>query len=428
MILIPVYMIKKTTLENSLRVITKKLESTNALTVLIFVASGSRYETKQNNGISHFLEHMFFKGGLRFKNTKEVSGAIDGIGGDFNAFTGKEYVGYYVKLAKDKFSVAIDVLSDMMMNAQFDSSEIDKERGVIMEELNMYQDTPMYQAGWDFEKLLYGDQPLGWDQIGTKELIKNVTREDFKKFQEDLYTPENIVISVAGNIEHDEVVDVIKKAFPLEKRTKKYECLPVEKFDPTSPVYLVNKKTEQAHLVCGVEGFADNHPLKYAKKLLAVILGGNMSSRMFLNVREEKGLAYYISTSTEFFMDTGTLSTRAGVDVNRIPLAIEAIIAQYNEIAKNKVPESELQKAKDYVKGKMVLKLEDTEEYAYMIAYQELFEGKMLSLEEIYQKIDAVTVDDVFKVASELLKPERYRVALIGPFEDVSLLEKALLS
>src|SRR3989338_5852699 len=173
-------MFNKTTLDNGLRVITKKLEGTNAVTVLIFVAAGSRYENKKNNGIAHFLEHMFFKGGKRYKNTKEVSGTIDGIGGDFNAFTGKEYVGYYVKLAWEKMDTAMDVLSDMMMNATFNPVEIDKERGVILEELNMYQDTPMYQVGWNFEGLVFGDQPIGWDQIGTKELIRTVTRDDFK--------------------------------------------------------------------------------------------------------------------------------------------------------------------------------------------------------------------------------------------------------
>jgi len=419
-------MLNKTTLDNGLRVVTKKLESTNAVTVLIFVGAGSRYETKENNGIAHFLEHMFFKGGERYTNTKEVSGAIDGIGGSFNAFTGKEYVGYYVKVARDKMDTAMDVLSDMMMNATFDPAEIDKERGVIMEELNMYQDTPMYQVGWNFEELLFGDQPLGWDQIGTKELIRTVTRDDFKKYQEDLYTPENIVVVVSGNVEHDEIVDKVGKMFPFNDGARAYDALPIEDFTADSKVHAVNKKTEQAHIVCGFKGYSNSHPDKYAKKLLAIILGGNMSSRMFLNVREEKGLSYYIQTSTDFFKDTGVISTRAGVDVNRIALAVEAIIEEYKTILGEEVPEAELQKAKDYIKGKMTLKLEDTEEYAYFIAQQELLKDEIKSVEEIYAEIDKVTTADIQRVAKDLFKEDNLRLALIGPCEDKKKYEEVL--
>lgn len=419
-------MLNKTILPNGLRVVTKKLEGTAAVTVLIFVAAGSRYENKKNNGIAHFLEHMFFKGGEKYKNTKEVSGTIDGIGGDFNAFTGKEYVGYYVKVAKEKMDTAIDVLSDMMMHATFDPVEIDKERGVILEELNMYQDTPMYQVGWNFEELLFGDQPLGWDQIGTKELIRTVTRDNFKKYQADLYTPDNVVITVAGNIEHDDIVEKVKKMFPFEAGKRAYDPLPVEAASNAKKVHVVNKKTEQAHIVCGFEGYHNDHPDKYAKKLLAVILGGNMSSRMFLHVREQKGLSYYIRTQTDFYKDTGAISTSAGVDVNRIKLAVEAIIEEYKNIANSDVPPEELQKAKDYLKGKMTLKLEDTEEYAYLVAQQELLQNEIKTLEELFAKIDAVTVADIRRVASDLFKEDKLRLALIGPCEDPKEFENVL--
>lgn len=419
-------MLNKTILPNGLRVVTKKLEGTAAVTVLIFVAAGSRYENKKNNGIAHFLEHMFFKGGEKYKNTKEVSGTIDGIGGDFNAFTGKEYVGYYVKVAKEKMDTAIDVLSDMMMHATFDPVEIDKERGVILEELNMYQDTPMYQVGWNFEELLFGDQPLGWDQIGTKDLIRTVVRDDFKKYQADLYTPDNVVITVAGNIEHDDIVEKVKKMFPFEAGKRAYDPLPVEAVSNAKKVHVVNKKTEQAHIVCGFVGYHNDHPDKYAKKLLAVILGGNMSSRMFLHVREQKGLSYYIRTQTDFYKDTGAISTSAGVDVNRIKLAVEAIIEEYKNIANSDVPPEELQKAKDYLKGKMTLKLEDTEEYAYLVAQQELLQNEIKTLEELFAKIDAVTVADIRRVASDLFKEDKLRLALIGPCDDPKEFEKVL--
>lgn len=419
-------MLNKTTLDNGLRIVTKKLESTNAVTVLIFVGAGSRYETKENNGIAHFLEHMFFKGGEKYKNTKEVSGTIDGIGGDFNAFTGKEYVGYYVKVARDNMDTAIDVLSDMMMKAAFDPAEIDKERGVILEELNMYQDTPMYQVGWNFEQLLYGDQPLGWDQIGTKELIRTVTQEDFRKYQSDLYTPENVVVVVSGNVEHDDIVAQISEKFPFAEGTRAYDPLPIDPLPKGEKVHAVNKKTEQAHIVCGFEGYDNSHDDKFAKKLLAVILGGNMSSRMFLNVREAKGLSYYIQTSTDFYKDTGVISTRAGVDVNRIKLAVEAIIEEYRRMTEEDVEEEELQKAKNYLKGKMTLRLEDTEEYAYLVAQQELLKGEVKSVDEIFAEIDKVTVADIRRVAEDLFKEDKLRLALIGPCEDKKEFEEAL--
>jgi len=419
-------MFNKTTLDNGLRVITKKLEGTNAVTVLIFVAAGSRYENKKNNGIAHFLEHMFFKGGKRYKNTKEVSGTIDGIGGDFNAFTGKEYVGYYVKVAREKMDTAMDVLSDMMMNATFNPVEIDKERGVILEELNMYQDTPMYQVGWNFEGLVFGDQPIGWDQIGTKELIRTVTRDDFKRYQRDLYTPDNVVITVTGNIEHDEIVEIIKKMLPFSDGKRAYEPLPFKPVGVLKKTHIVNKKTEQAHIVCGFEAYHNDHPDKYAEKLLAVILGGNMSSRMFLHVREQKGLSYYIKTSTDFYKDTGVISTGAGVDVNRIKLAVEAIIEEYKSITEEDVPAGELKKAKDYLKGKMTLRLEDTEEYAYLIAQQELLQNEVKTLEEIFAEIDKVTAAQVRRVAVDLFKEDKFRLALIGPCENPKELEDAL--
>lgn len=213
-------MYKKTILPNGLRVITQSLEKTQAVTVLILVGAGSRYETKDINGLSHFLEHMFFKGAKKYKNTKEVSEAIDGVGGEFNAFTGKEYVGYYVKVASKHMDVALDVLSDMLLHSKFDPEEIDRERGVIMEEYNMYQDTPMQQIGWDFERLIYGDQPMGWDQVGTKETIHSLQRENFVDYQDKLYSSDNIVISVAGNVDHDDLVKKITDLFPMEKKRK----------------------------------------------------------------------------------------------------------------------------------------------------------------------------------------------------------------
>lgn len=419
-------MYQKTTLDNGLRVVTETLGSTKSVTVLILVGAGSRYETKELNGIAHFLEHMFFKGAEKYKNTKEVSEAIDSVGGEFNAFTGKEYVGYYVKVAAESFNVAIDVLADMLMHSKFDPTEIDKERGVIMEEYNMYQDTPMYQIGWNFERLLYGDQPLGWDQVGTKELIMGVTQQDFRDYQDKFYVPRNTVISVAGNIGHDEVVDAVKKHFPMEDRPKANEFLPLAGLTTDQKVYIQEKKTEQAHVSIGFPAYPEGHKDHWALKLLSVILGGNMSSRMFLGVREAKGLAYYINTSTDDYHDTGVITTTAGVDLKRLDEAIEGIIEQYAIIKRDGVEEVELNKAKSYFKGKMVLKLEDSEEFSHLLAKYELLHGQAKSVDEIIAELDKVTVEDIKRVCQEVLKEEEMRMALIGPYSDVAKFEGML--
>lgn len=419
-------MFKKTTLPNGLRVVTQTLGNTKSATVLILVGAGSRYETPEINGISHFLEHMFFKGAKKYKNTKEVSEAIDSVGGEFNAFTGKEYVGYYVKMAAENIDTAMDVLSDMLLYSTHDSAEIDKERGVIMEEYNMYQDTPMYQIGWNFERLLYGDQPLGWDQVGTKEFINTVTREQFLQYQQDLYVPRNIVVAVAGSITHEQILDLVDQKMHMEDRSKAYGFKPLAGINKDSRVHLQFKKTEQAHVSIGFPAFHEQHPDHWALKLLSIILGGNMSSRMFLGVREAKGIAYYIHTNTDDYADTGIISTTAGVDLKRVEQAIEGIIEQYEMIVRDGISEEELQKAKSYFKGKMILRLEDSEEFSHLIAKYELLLGGVKSPDEIMAEVDKVTVADITRVCQEVLKPEEMRMALIGPYEDEAKFEAML--
>lgn len=418
-------MLRTHTLPNGLRVLLQPLASTKAVTALILVGAGSRYEEKKINGIAHFLEHMFFKGAVKYPNAKAVSETIDGVGGDFNAFTGKEYVGYYVKLAGEHVNTALDLLSDMLLHAKFDSVEIDKERGVIMEEYNMYQDTPMYQVGWNFERLLYGDQPMGWDQVGTKELIMGVTQADFRKYQTDLYTPENTVITIAGAIDPDAVLKKIQALFQFPERKKAYNWKPLKKY-VSEKVHLVEKKTEQAHVVIGFPAYPEAHPDHYVLKVLATVLGGNMSSRMFLGVREKLGLSYYISTSTDDYQDSGVLSTRAGVDVKRVDLAIEAICKEYGLIRGEKIPAAELTKAKEFIKGKLILRLEDSEEYAHLLGKQALMHGTAETPAEVMQKVDAVTIEDLARVSADVLKPENLHLALIGPYSDAAHFESLL--
>lgn len=413
-------MYQKTTLDNGLRLVTKQLDNTQAVTVLILVGAGSRYEVPRINGLSHFLEHMFFKGAKKYRNTKEVSEAIDGVGGDFNAFTGKEYAGYYVKVADRHADVAIDVLSDMLLHSRFDQDEINRERGVIMEELNMYQDTPMHQIGWDFERLIYGDQPMGWDQVGTKDVIMSLQRDDFVDYKGKLYSPDNTVIAIAGNAGHKEMMNKIQLMFNFENQKKAFEFEPIKNNEVAKRLYLRNKKTEQAHLMLGFEGYPEEHPDHYAAQMLSIILGGNMSSRMFLSVRERQGLAYYISTSIDSYTDTGTFSTNAGVALDGIDKAITAINGEYRKVLEDKIPEKELIKSKEFLKGKLVLRLEDSEEYAHLLGKYELLYNKVKTVEEIMKEIDAVTVKDVMRVAKDLFSDEKMYMAVIGPYEDES--------
>lgn len=418
-------MINKTTLKNGLRVVTQTLPGTKSVTVLVLVGAGSRYENRKINGISHFVEHMFFKGAKKYKNTREVSEAIDGVGGDFNAFTGKEYAGYFVKVASRHADLALDVLSDMLLYARFDQAEINKERGVIMEEYNMYQDTPMYQVGWDFERLIYGDQPMGWDQVGTKEVIASVNQEDFLKYKGKLYSPDNTVVAIAGDLDHDKITAKVKGFFPFEGK-KNLEFEAVKPNAGERRVYLRNKKTEQAHVLLGFPGYPEEHPDHYAAKILSIVLGGNMSSRMFLSVRERQGLAYYISTSTDDYSDSGTFTTNAGVTVEKIDQAITAIMGEYKKALDEKIPPAEANKAREFLKGKLVLRLEDSEEYAHLLGKFELLYNEGRTLDQVIKRIDAVTPADMARVAKDLFRPDKTYLSVIGPYDGEDRFAKLL--
>lgn len=418
------YTVKR--LASGLPVLTAPTEGTAAVTVLVFAGAGSRYEHQKNRGISHFLEHMFFKGGKKYVNAAAVSTAIDSVGGDFNAFTGKEYAGYYVKVDSEHTELACDVLSDMLLHAAFPPEEIEKERGVIIEEYRMYQDTPMYQAGWDFETLVFGDQPLGWDTIGTEELIRSVTQADFQRHKDALYTPDNLVATFAGKISEADAGKLAMKYFGAIGGKKE------GKFDAVKPhtgdrVALTTKQTEQAHLVLGVEGISSLDKDHFAQKLLAIILGGSMSSRMFLRIREARGLCYYISTSTDNYLDTGLLSTRAGVDQSRLHEAISAIRHEYELCAKDGITDIELRRAKDFLKGKITLSMEDSEERAHFFGKQQLLYPEVRDLPEYFGEVEKITTEQINKLASRLLKTDRLRLVVIGKEKDKKKLESLIM-
>jgi len=413
-------------LASGLPVLTAPLDGTASVTVMVFAGAGSRYEKESERGISHFLEHMFFKGGKKYKNTKEVSMAIDAVGGEFNAFTGKEYAGYYVKTASEHLTLGCDVLGDMLCHASFLQEEIEKERGVIIEEDRMYQDTPMYRAGWDFEELLFGDHPLGWDTIGTHKVIKSVMHADFQKHKDLLYTPDNLVIAFAGKVTEAEAMKLAEKHFGSIKGKKTREFPALTAYGKKR-VYLRTKKTEQSHLVLGAPGVGSQDDAHFAHKLLAVILGGNMSSRMFLNIREAKGMCYYIDTDVDSYMDAGSISTRAGIDQSRLKEAIKLIIAEYDKVTEDGVTQDEVDRAKSFLRGKIVLSLEDTEELAHFYGKQQLLYPKVRDVKQYMKEIDAVTKKDVDALARKLLAHKNLKLAVIGDTKDREGLERLLM-
>lgn len=415
------------TLPSGLPVLTAEAKGNASATVTVFVGAGSRYEDNGERGISHFLEHMFFKGGRKYRTTKDVSATIDALGGEFNAFTGKEYAGYYVKIAAPHLETACDVLSDMLLHASFPQEEIEKERGVIMEEERMYQDTPMYRAGWDFEELTFGDQPLGWDTIGTESVIRSVNQKDFQKHKGFLYTPDNAVVTFAGNVTEKRAHMLGERYFGALGGQKKRSFVPFSTYG-AKRIFVRNKKTEQSHLVLGVPGLSALDPGYFSVKLLAIILGGNMSSRMFLNIREARGLCYYINTDTDNYLDAGSLSTSAGVDRSRLHEAIRAIVHEYRTCAQDGVTAEELLRAKEFLKGKITLSLEDTEERAHFFGKQKLLYPQIRDIAEYFEEVDRVTESQVNALAANLLQEDQFRLVVIGSLKDKEELEPLLRS
>jgi len=413
-------------LSSGLPVLTSALDGTASVTAMVFAGAGSRYEKESERGISHFLEHMFFKGGNRYKTTKEVSMAIDAVGGEFNAFTGKEYAGYYVKVAAEHIDLGCDVLGDMLCNASFPQEEIEKERGVIIEEDRMYQDTPMYRAGWDFEELVFGSVPLGWDTIGTHDVINSVQQADFQAHKDRLYTPDNLVITFAGKTNDAQALDLSTKYFGSLSGTKQREFEPLTEYGKEK-VYLRSKKTEQSHLVIGVPSIGSQDDRHFVQKLLAIILGGNMSSRMFLNIREAKGMCYYIDSDVDSYLDAGSLSTRAGIDQSRLGEAIKLIINEYDKVASDGVEQDEVDRAKSYMKGSIILSLEDSEELAHFFGKQQLLYPQVRSVDEYIGMIESVSKEDIDQLAKDLLAHENLRLSVIGNTDNKASLEELLV-
>ena len=420
-------MFRKITLKNGLRIITVPQRTSQTATVLALVGTGSKYEMKEISGISHFLEHMYFKGTKKRPNALAVSETLDKLGGVFNAFTAEEFTGYFAKVAASQFETALEWVSDIYLNSLLPPKEIEKERKVITEEINMYLDTPIIYIGELWKTLLYGDQPAGWDVAGTKESVSKISRQQLSNYMKSQYVSRNTIVCIAGKVSPSQVVSKVKNYFSRIKTTKNQQKSPVFEKQRKPELLLHFKKTDQSHLALGVRTFYNLfHSQRYAAELLGAILGGMMSSRLFSEIRNKLGLAYYIKTSAEADTDTGYLVTLAGVDNSRVEKAISNILKEYKKICRAKVSVAELKKAKENLKGKISLGLETSDSRAFFCAGQELLENKILTPEEIFRKIDKVSVNDILKVARDIFRADRLNLALIGPFEDKSKFQKLL--
>jgi len=419
-------MFKKDILKNGLKTIFIPQKSTRAVTSMVLVKTGSKYERKEINGISHFLEHMCFKGTKKFPSPVKVAEVMDRVGGIFNAFTDQEYTGYFAKVETSQFGLAFDWVSELFLNPLLPKEEIEKEKKVIIEEINMIHDSPMSYLGVLWLKLLYGNQPAGWDIAGKKQTVMEINREKLIDYRKRQYIPQNTLICIAGNFNENKARRLIERHFSKLKTQTSLKKEKVIEKQKRPECLLERRETDQSHIFLGVRGYNLFHPLRYSKEVLSIILGGMMSSRLFVKVRGKLGLAYYINSGADENPDTGYLFVRAGVDNNRVDLAISTILKELKNIRERKISIHELKKAKENLKGKMALILESSDAQATFFGLQELLENKILTLKEIYKKIDEVTTTSIAKVARDIFKPEKLNLALVGPFNKKEKFEKIL--
>ncbi len=415
------------TLKNGITLITVPIKGTKATTVLAMFPVGSRYEDPRILGCSHFVEHLMFKGTVKRPTTLDISRALDSYGSQYNAFTSKEYTGYYIKIAGNKQAVAYDILSDMLYNSQFMKEEVEKEKGAIVEELRMYKDNPLMDIENIFESLLFGDTPLGREIGGSEKTVRGVTREELWEYYQKHYSPKNMVVVVAGEVDRKKIKSVLPKHFEVKEPPKgafglKYYKKDFEKIDyfkkklPIADrVYVKEKKVDQSQIMLGFPGLAYNSKQEDVLDVLSTIFGGAMSSRLFIEVRERRGLAYMIRSGGTFFRDTGAVYVQAGLDPVRMPEAIRVIKEQIQKMKDEKVTEKELEDAKNNIAGGIALTMEDSHNQANWFAEEFIFANKIETQEEKIKKIRKVTAEQIQKLAQELFDFDQMRIAAISP-------------
>lgn len=418
--------IKRTKLSNGLRVVTIPMKDNPTVTVLVLVETGSKYENKQNNGLSHFLEHMCFKGTEKRPSARAISHELDALGSQYNAFTSQEYTGYYAKADSKHFKQVFDVVSDIYLNSTFPEGEMEKEKGVIVEEINMYEDMPQRHVQDLFMELLYGDQPAGWSIAGTRENVRAMKRKDFVDYKKAHYVPSATTVVISGSVAEGDMLREVKKVFANLKNTKKSPKKKVVERQSAPKILLKHKATDQTHIVLGVrteDAYSKNNP---TLAVLATILGGGMSSRLFIKLREEMGVTYYVKSGNDAYTDHGFFEIRAGVTNSRLEEVVREILKECVDLKKNLVSKEELDKVKEYIVGTMKLELESTDAHAMFFGEQEVMRKKIEEIQAIEKKIRKVRASDVQKMANKIFVDKHLNLALIGPFKDSKFLEKVL--
>ena len=415
-----------TTLDSGLRIVTSEMPHARSVCINLFVGVGSRYESPDRAGVSHFVEHLVFKGTERRPTAKEISGVVEGVGGVLNARTEQELTVYWSKVALDHCAEAIDLLFDMLRHSVYADEEIEKERLVVFEELNMVNDFPNQKVDALIDELLWPGHPLGRDIAGTRDSVASITRDVMLDHVSRYYTPSNIIVSVAGNVPHEQIVDQVVEL------SQDWSPHPVPGWEPfvhsqSAPQLRSEyRSTEQAHLSIAMPGLPMVHPDRYALDLLNVILGEGMSSRLFIEVRENRGLAYDVHSDVTHFRDCGAILISAGVDPKRIYTAVDTILAEVGRLREG-VPEQELEKAKRLSAGRLTLRMEDTRVVAGWMGAQELLIGEILEPDEVVRRVDRVSSGDVRRVANDLIVTSGLNMAVVGPCRGKTRLQQALV-
>lgn len=419
-------MFTRATLPNGVRILTAQMPYVRSVSLAYYFSVGSRYEGEEQSGISHFIEHMFFKGSEQYPTAQSISETIDGVGGVLDAETGKEVTVYSARVASRHFDLAMGLIADMVRHPRFEPDEVEKEQRVILEELSMYMDTPQDWVGVLADEVVWPGLPLGREVVGTKETVQAMTREAVVDYYKSHYVPGNLVLSVAGDVSHERVMAVATALLgdwqPAEVPRWQPSPAPLD----VPRVLLQRRETEQTNFCLMTRGIPHKHPDHYTLVLLNAILGDSMSSRLFYEVRERQGLAYDVSSSPSSYHDTGTMVVYAGVDPERTSAALEAILAQLARMRDEPVSAAELTRAKEYTKGRMALRLEDSGSIASWLGGHETLLGEIPTLDEVMALLDAVTAEDIQRVARELFREEWLRLALIGPHDDAAEFDRLL--
>jgi predicted Zn-dependent peptidase len=416
---------QKTTLDNGLRVLTTTMPHTRSVSVCFFVGVGSRYESETQAGISHFVEHMLFKGTSKRATSKEISETIEGVGGGLNGGTDRETTLYWARVAQPHFPLALDVLIDILLNSKFEPEEVERERQVIIEEINMTKDVPSQQVHLMIDELLWPGHPLGRDIAGTRESVTATTRDMLLDYVESQYLPDNTVVAIAGNVQHEEVVAAVSQATGSWNRRKSRPGYLSYEEQPNPRMKVERRDTEQAHLCLALPGLSILHPKRFTLDLLNVVLGEGMSSRLFTEIRDKLGLAYSIHSFTDHLLDSGAVIVSAGVEPGKLPQTVSAILEELSKL-KEPIPESELTKAKELTKGRLLLRMEDTRSVAGWMGAQEILIGDVLTVDQVVSIIDAITADQLQEIAREIIAGDRLRMAVVGPVDDDESLEGLL--